>query len=121
MGKRELTCIGCPLGCQLRVEIEDNRVIGVEGNSCKRGENYAQKECTNPTRIVTSTVGVIDGVIPVVSVKTEGDIPKERIKECMHELKGIKIKAPIRIGDIIVKNIAGTNTNVIATKNIQAK
>lgn len=121
MGKRELTCIGCPLGCQLRVHMENNKVISVEGNSCKRGETYAQKECTNPTRIVTSSVEVIDGVIPMVSVKTEKDIPKEDIKKCMHQLKGIKIKAPVRIGDIIVENIAGTNTNVIATKNVEAK
>jgi CxxC motif-containing protein len=121
MEKRELICIGCPLGCQLKVEIEDNNVTSVEGNTCKRGEIYAQKECTNPTRIVTSSVEVIDGVIPVVSVKTEKDIPKESIAKCMKQLKGIKIKAPIKIGDIIVENIAGTNINVIATKNVQAR
>lgn len=121
MKKRELICIGCPLGCQLKVEMEDGKVTDVTGNSCKRGEIYAQKECTNPTRIVTSTVEVIDGVIPVVSVKTERDIPKDCISECMHQLKGVRIKAPVSIGDIIVENIAGTNINIIATKNVPKK
>ena len=71
MGKiRELTCIGCPMGCALTVEIDDsNNVIKVLGNHCKRGEIYGQKECTNPTRIVTSTVGV-EGVTTTDALKS---------------------------------------------------
>lgn len=121
MENRELTCIGCPMGCQLKVEIESGRVTSVKGNSCKIGENYACKECTNPTRIVTSTVEVINGEVPMVSVKTEDDIPKESIARCMLELKGVRVTAPINIGDIIVKNIAGTTINIIATKNVKLK
>lgn len=119
MNKREFTCIGCPLGCLLTVELsEKNQVLQVKGNTCRRGEVYAGKEVTNPTRIVTSTVCVEGGVIPVVSVKTETDIPKEKVFDCIHALKTIKVKAPIHIGEIITKNIAGTKVNIIATKEV---
>ena len=119
--KIELTCIGCPMGCQLEVEIKDKNVIKVEGNLCIRGEIYAKKECTNPTRIVTSSVNVENGVIDVVSVKTEKDIPKNKIFNVMDELKNVVVKAPIKIGDIIIENVAGTGVNVVATKNVHTK
>ena len=118
MAKKEIICIGCPVGCPLEVEIENGVVTKVTGNICKRGESYAQKECTNPTRIVTSSVVVQDGVEAVVSVKTERDIPKGKIFECVRALKNVVIKAPVHIGDVIVKDIAGTGVNMIATKEV---
>lgn len=121
MEKRELICIGCPLGCPLSVEMEGDTVTRVEGNTCKRGEEYAKKECTNPTRIVTSSVMVENGMIPMVSVKTEEDIPKNKIGDCMKALKNVKVNAPITIGDVIIENVADTGVNVTATKNVGIK
>lgn len=118
---RELTCIGCPIGCALSVEIDDGNVIKVTGNHCKRGEIYGQKECTNPTRIVTSTVCVVGGEIDAVSVKTENDIPKDKIFEIVSALNGVRVNAPVNEGNTIVENIANTGVNVIATKNVLAK
>lgn len=120
MVKRELTCIGCPLGCSLEVEIDKEKVIKVSGNSCNIGYEYGIKECTNPTRIVTTTVFVQGGQSPTVSVKTERDIPKDMIFECIAALKGITVKAPINIGDVIVTNILNTGVNIIATKRVNA-
>jgi CxxC motif-containing protein len=119
MERRELTCISCPIGCHLQVDMEDGKVIKVTGNTCKRGQIYGEKECTNPTRIVTSSVEVANGKFPVVSVKTASDIPKDRIFDCVEALKGIKMNAPVKIGDIIVENVAGTAVDVIATKNVE--
>lgn len=116
--KRELTCIGCPMGCLVEVELKDGQVANVTGNTCKRGEDYARKEVTNPTRIVTSTVRVKNGNLPVVSVKTKEDIPKEKIFMVMEELKDAEIEAPVRIGQTVVHGIAGTKTDIIATKDI---
>lgn len=117
MKTRELTCIGCPLGCAVAVEIEENgQIVNVTGNTCKRGDDYARKEVTNPTRIVTSTVRVEGGTSDMVSVKTKTDIPKNKIFACMEGLKGICVKAPVHIGDVIVENIAGTGVDVVATK-----
>lgn len=118
MEKRELICIGCPLGCPITVEMNGAEVVSVTGQTCKRGEDYARKEVTNPTRIVTSTVMVEGGHLDMVSVKTENDIPKGKIFDCVKALKGIRVKAPVHIGDIIVKDVAGTGVNIIATKEI---
>ena len=117
---RELTCIGCPMGCPLTVTMEAGEVISVTGNTCKRGDIYARKEVTNPTRIVTSTVRVTGGEADMVSVKTKEDIPKGKIFDILDEIKPVVVKAPVKIGDVIVPNVAGTGVDVIATKNIQA-
>ena len=116
--KQELICIGCPMGCQLTAEVENGAVTAVTGNTCPRGEAYARKECTNPTRIVTSTVRVKGGHLPVVSVKTASDIPKGKIGECVKALKDICVEAPVHIGDIILENAADTGVNIIATKDV---
>lgn len=118
MEKRDLICIGCPMGCMMTVTMENGQVTEVIGNTCKRGDTYARKEVTNPTRIVTSSVRVSGGVLPVVSVKTKEDIPKEKIKDCMKALKEVEVKAPIRIGDVLLADVAGTGVDVIATKEI---
>lgn len=118
MEKRELICIGCPMGCMLRVEIEDGGVKSVTGNTCKRGDVYARKEVLSPTRIVTSTVKVEGGMLAAVSVKTKEDIPKDKIFECVTALKEVYVKAPVHIGDVILTNVAETGVDVVATKNI---
>ena len=115
----ELTCIGCPLGCPLTVSLEGNEVTDVKGNTCPKGEAYAKKEVTNPTRIVTSTVRVSGGSCPMVCVKTASDIPKDKIFECVEALKDIIVPAPVKIGDVILKDVAGTGVDVIAARNVQ--
>lgn len=121
MEVRNLTCINCPMGCALTVEMNGDEVVNISGNTCKRGEVYAQKEVTNPTRIVTSTVRVKGGKADMVSVKTREDIPKGKIFECVKALKNVEVQAPIRIGDVIVSNIADTGIDVVAAKNIEIK
>lgn len=116
---RNLTCISCPMGCPITVEMEGEEIISVTGNTCKRGEVYARKEVTNPTRIVTSTVKVLGGAADMVSVKTKEDIPKGKIFECVRALKGVEIEAPVHIGDVVVQNVAGTGVDIVATKNVQ--
>lgn len=117
METRNLTCIGCPLGCAIRVTIDDE-AISITGNTCKRGADYAAKEVTHPTRIVTSTVCVEGGSIPMVSVKTEHDIPKEKIMEVMNDINAVTVKAPVHIGDVVLKDVAKTGVDVVATKEI---
>ena len=119
MEERKLTCIGCPMGCPLTVVMNGKEVVSVTGNTCKRGDVYARKEVTDPTRIVTSTVRVSGGSIQMVSVKTKEDIPKDKIFECVGALKGIQIPAPVHIGDIVLKNVADTGVDIVATKNVE--
>lgn len=119
METKNLICINCPMGCALTVEMEGQDVVSVSGNTCKRGDTYARKEVTNPTRIVTSTVRVAGGEADMVSVKTKEDIPKGKIAECIKALKDVQVQAPVHIGDVIVTDIAGTGVDIVATKNIE--
>lgn len=118
MEKKELICIGCPLGCIVNVELEDGIIKHISGYSCKRGLTYAQKEITSPMRIVTSTIKVYGGDMPLVSVKTKQSIPKNDIFKCMEEIRRTIVKAPITAGDILIQNIAGTGVEVVATKDV---
>lgn len=115
---RRLTCIVCPIGCSIRVYIEDGKVKSAEGHNCRRGLEYVKYEVSNPTRILTTTVRVEGGHIPMVSVKTAQPIPKGMIFNCMKVINQVKLKAPVNIGDTVVKNILNTGVDVVATKNI---
>ena len=115
---RNLTCIRCPMGCQIAVQIDRHDIVSVTGNACKRGDVYARKEVTDPTRIVTSTVKVVGGKADMVSVKTKEDIPRGKIFDCMRSLRGIEVEAPVYIGDVIVPDVAGTGVDIVATKNV---
>ena len=119
MEQKNLTCICCPLGCQIMVELESGEVISVTGNTCKRGEDYVRKELIAPTRIVTSTAKVIGGNSQTVSVKTQSDIPKDKIFDCIRALKKVEAQAPIKIGDIILSNVVDTGVDVVATKAVE--
>ena len=120
MNTIELTCIGCPLGCPLTVTMEANEVVEVKGNTCPKGAIYAKKEVTNPTRIVTSTVRVTGGICPLVNVKTASDIPKDKIFSCVEALKSVVLTAPVKIGDIVLENVAETDVNIVAARNVSA-
>ena len=114
---KQLTCIVCPRGCQLN--IDDNNVV--TGNFCPRGKNYAISEITNPTRIVTSTMKVLDSDEVRVPVKTSKPIKKGWMLEIMDKINSKLVYAPIKIGDVLIENVDGDNTDIIATKNIDVK
>lgn len=99
----------------MTVMLEGERVVRVEGNFCKRGVTYANDECTNPKRTVTSTVRCADG--SVVSVKTDATVPKEKMFEVMAEINASHPEKKLRIGDVIIENVCGTDANVVATSN----
>ena len=112
---REMTCIVCPMGCNLTVELDGNKVVSVSGNTCKRGEIYANNECTNPQRTVTSTVKCSNGA--VCAVKTDKTIPKEKMAECMAIINSAVCDLPIHVGDGIIEDVFGSN--VVATQNME--
>lgn len=120
METRHLTCIGCPLGCAICVEIDQGAITSVSGYTCKRGDAYARKEVTHPTRIVTSTMPVSGGAAALVSVKTQSDIPKEKIMDVMQDINAACACAPVHMGDILLENAAGTGVNIVATKEVLA-
>jgi CxxC motif-containing protein len=112
---RQLTCIVCPRGCPLTVTGE-GEALTVTGNSCPRGETYAIEECVRPRRTVTSSIRVENRADTMVSVKTAEPIPKGEIFALMAAVRAASVRAPVRIGDVLIENVCGTN--VVATREI---
>ena len=111
---KEFICIVCPRGCHLIVD--DN--MNVSGNTCPRGKVYALNEITNPTRMITSTVAIDSKELKRLPVMTSNPIPKGKIFEVMEEINKVRIKAPVMINDVVIKNVLGLDSDIIATRNI---
>lgn len=122
--KIPLTCIICPMGCSMEVEVETNtsgqkKVLSVKDNGCKRGEQYAAKELQNPTRTLTTTIKVEGGELPLVPVKTAGEVPKASLLQCMEVVRRASCKAPVKRGDVLIYDLLGTGVNVVACADIK--
>ena len=117
--KKEITCIICPIGCTLVVEFRYGSILNIEGFECKKGKNYASEELLNPVRTLTTTIVVKDGEISLISVKTAKPIPKDKLFEVMDALSKTEVSAPVKLGDILVKNILGLEADILATKNVE--
>ena len=116
--KKIFTCIICPNGCEIEVELNNKEIINMEGASCKKGKEYINQELINPQRNIASSVKVIGGDLEIVSVRLNKSIPKDKIFDVMEEIKKVEVQAPVKIGDIIKHNILNLNVDLIATKNI---
>ncbi|PMQ01392.1 MAG: molybdopterin oxidoreductase [Dictyoglomus sp. NZ13-RE01] len=116
---KKFVCVQCPLGCKLTVELNGNEIVKIEGNRCKRGIEYAEDEIKDPKRVLTTSIKVIGGNLPLVSVRTDKPIPKRYIKEIMEIIKEKEVKAPVKRGDVIIQNIMNTGANIIATRSVE--
>ena len=114
--EQQLTCIKCPLGCQITVTI-DEKGEHVTGAQCKNGEIYALQEVKQPERVVISVIPCEQSSIPTVSVKTSKPVPKDQIFSVMNLLSNVRVTAPVSVGDIILHNILGLSIDIIATRN----
>lgn len=119
MEDRQLTCIGCPMGCLLTAHWEGEGQWSITGNTCPKGKSYAQTELTSPSRMVTTSVSVAHGDHKRLSVKTYSDIPKDKIFDCIRALKDVCVEAPVEIGDVILHDVAHTGVDVISTRKVK--
>lgn len=116
MSTRNLTCIECPIGCQIEVEVVDGKPITIMGNSCPRGKLYAENEIICPKRVVTSTVKADNG--QMLPVKTDKPVKKSEMFEIMEKINAVVCKTPVKIGEVLVKNIS-EDANLVATGNLE--
>ena len=114
MEERDLICIVCPRGCHLHVDKD----LNVTGNFCPRGAAYGKQEVTNPTRVITSTVRIENALLPLCPVRSNGAIPKGKLFEAMKEIDKISLKAPVKIGDVVIHNLVGSGVDLIATRDM---
>lgn len=121
MIEKELICVICPNGCDLKAEIEEGPQMVVKeitGELCEKGPVWAEQELLNPVRTIASSIIVDGGDYPLVSVRTDTAIPLKSIPNVMETIKSVRVKAPVRIGDILISEPAGTSCNIIATRHV---
>jgi CxxC motif-containing protein len=111
-------CIGCPLGCRLEVEEEEGAIVEVRGFACKRGEEYALQEHSDPRRMVTASVRVRNGLWARLPVRTTVTVPKNQVRAVCQLLRRISATAPIRMGEVVVANVLGTGVDVVASRDM---
>ena len=116
--EQTITCISCPVGCRMTVQVEDGAFVSVTGNTCKRGEIYARQECVAPERMVTAVIPVEGSAMPL-SVKTRTPIPKAKIRDCMAALAKVRLAVPVAAGTVVLPDVCGTGVDVIATKSVE--
>ncbi|WP_423364287.1 DUF1667 domain-containing protein [Mycoplasma sp. P36-A1] len=117
--KKEVICIVCPKGCHIEVEQKEGQEMTFKYNQCNRGPIYVKKELTNPTRMLTTTVKIEGAIVNQLSVVSSSDLPKGRIMDCMKELANVKVKAPIKVKDVVYANILGLGVDILATKTLE--
>ena len=116
--KKEIICTVCPRGCHIQVEGEGEKILSVEGHSCKRGLEYANTEFAHPVRILTTTVkmaGLQNDLLPVRSSKP---LPKEKLLDCMAVIRSAEVKLPVSRYDVVIADICGTGVDIVATKTV---
>lgn len=117
---KTLTCIVCPIGCQIEVKLsESGQVKDISGNSCKRGYAYAESEFTNPTRTLTTTVKIKSETDRLLPVRTDKPIPKPMLFEAMRQINELEAAAPVKVGDVIKADFITKGVNLIAAKTIE--
>jgi len=119
MGEEKIICIGCPLGCETTLKIDDQReVIKITGTKCKEGRQFVLEEHRSPVRMLTATVLTQNSARPLFPVRTNRPLLKTQLKEAAKALIGVKVKPPIRVGQIILPNLLNTGVDVIATDDL---
>lgn len=113
-----IRCIVCPTGCEIKVKKDKNEKITFEGYTCDRGLEYAQQEFYEPKRILTTTLKVENGFLPLIPVRTDKPILKDKLKDVLIEIAKLKVTAPIKMGDILIKNVLDLDANVIASRDL---
>ena len=115
---KKIICVSCPIGCEITTDIENGVVARVSGNRCPRGEAYAKQEAIDPMRVLPTSVRVVGGELPLVSVKTNRPVPKRLISDIMSYIRTLSVDAPVKIGQVLAENLPGTNANLIATREV---
>ena len=119
MNTKIITCVTCPAGCEMTIEFEEKILISVAEHKCKKGEEYASNEITNPRRVLTSTVVLSGGKIKLMPVKTDKPIAKDKIFEAMRKINKIKIDAPVKMGDILCSDFTENGINLVAGRDVE--
>ena len=115
METRKMHCIKCPRGCEMTVVTDKGKLVSVAGNACPNGAAYAQQEVVAPLRVLTGTVRIKNGPLPLLPVVSSGGLPKEKLLEAAAALRTVEVIAPVKCGDVVLKDIFATGVDIVAS------
>lgn len=118
---KHFTCVICPIGCEIDVQLEDGNVVSTEGNKCAKSEEFVLQELKEPMRILTTTIRIRGAKWAMLPVRTDEPIPKRLLFKVIEELANIEMQAPVKVSDVIIGDIAGTGANIVATRNMKGE
>ncbi len=117
--KKEIICTVCPMGCVITVEGENGKIDSIEGFTCQRGKTYAENEFISPVRILTSTAKISGAKCPLVAVRSKTPVPKDKLFDCMEEIKKLNLTAPVKRGDVLIANVCGTGVDIVSSADVK--
>ncbi len=117
--KKDIICTVCPMGCVIHVEGENGVINSIEGFSCPRGKKYGENEFISPVRILTSTAKIKGAKTPLVAVRSKAPVPKDKLFDCMAEIRKLELTAPVKRGDILIKDICSTGVDIISSADVK--
>jgi len=115
---KEMICVECPVGCHLKVEIENGTIVNISGEKCPKGEKYAEMEIQAPKRVLTSTVLAEGLSCKMIPVRTNGPVPRDRIFEAMDKIQKVTVSRPVKAGEVILPGFLGLNIDLISTREV---
>ena len=116
--KKHFTCVTCPVGCEVDVEVQDSSILSMKGNRCDKVKEFVLQELKEPMRVLTTTVRIEGAKYAMLPVRTDKTIPKRLFKQAIEMLADINLQAPVHMSDVIVKDVAGSGANIIATRTM---
>ncbi|MGI6263835.1 MAG: DUF1667 domain-containing protein [Succiniclasticum sp.] len=119
METKVMNCIMCPMGCEMTVTMDHGKFVSVKGNTCPRGAKYAEQEVTDPKRMLTTTVRIRGGLLPLLPVVSADVMPKGKVAAAVEFLRHVEVDAPVKAGQVIVPDILGTGVNIVASRNME--
>lgn len=117
--KKEIICTVCPMGCVITVEGENGNIDSISGFTCQRGKNYAEHEFVSPVRILTSTAKLENANCPLVAVRSKTPVPKDKLFDCMAEIRKLTVKAPVKRGDVLIENVCETGVDIVSSADVK--
>ena len=117
--RKHFTCVTCPVGCEIDVELQDSDVVSIEGSKCAKGKEFVLQELEEPMRILTTTVRIKGAEWAMLPVRSDRPIPKRLLFPVMKELASVELQAPVKMSDVIIGDVAGTGADIVATRTME--
>ena len=118
--QREFICVTCPVGCSIEAVVEGQDLVEMRGQACARGESFVREELTDPRRMLTTTVRVRGGKLPLVPVHSSAPLPQHLLMEVARALRQVELAAPVHERQVVLENVLDTQVDIVTSRPLDA-